>query len=480
MYQSRHFVVLNLFALFIVSTAHSQDSRTVVEPHIPSACITLKAKIAVSRDAIPEDNELSLDTGRIQQAIDSCPEGKAVVLDRDGQKNAFLSGPLQLRSGVTLVIAAYTSLVGSRDPRLFDRVPGSCGMLSPRSKRSAGCNALISGDGIENSGVMGEGSIDGRGGAKLLGQQQTWWDLAYQGKVSNMPQSVFDLIAVHHARNFTLYGITLRNAPGTHVGVDESDGFTAWGVNIMTPKAARNTDGIDPGSTRNVTITHCSISNGDDNVTIGSGHGEPSVNISVLHNHFYAGHGMSIGSGTRGGVSHMLVYDLTIDGADNGIRVKSDRSHGGLVHDITYSNICMRNVTNPLAFFPFYADTSGDQLPVFRDIRLADIHILTKGSFTFFGLDAQHKLGVTLDNVYADDLPDSAVQARDVDFAIGDSNLKPEGDDVSLRKLRESRRLEPLQCDGRFVPYPSLPRAPEMAGGAPPVDAHPYVGPGAK
>jgi polygalacturonase len=454
----------------------------VTEPRLPRGCTVLEARIAAPGGVIREEDERALDTDRIQQAIDSCAAGKAVVLRASGQKNVFLSGPLQLRSGVTLVIDANTALVGSRDPRLFDRVPGSCGILSERSKRSAGCKALISGDGIENSAVMGEGSIDGRGGAKMLGQDATWWDLAYQGKLADKPQSVFDLITVRHAKNVVLYKITLRNAPGTHVSAGGTEGFTAWGVKIMTPRSARNTDGIDPGSSRNVTIAYCSINNGDDNVTIGAGGGVPATDISVVHNHFYAGHGMSIGSGTSGGVEHMLVDDLTIDGADNGIRIKSDRSRGGLVHDIQYRNICMRNVINPLAFTPFYSDKSGDLLPVYRDITLEDIHILTHGTYTFFGLDGQHKLGITLNNVFADDLEHSTMSAKDADFKVGSlaGNLEPAGEGVTVYRAAGSSRGRPIDCAMRFAPFPSLARAPEMAGQPPPIDQNPYVGPGAK
>ena len=56
-----------------------------------------------------------------------------------------------------------------------------------------------------------------------------------------------------------------------HVGVELTNGFTAWGVKIKTPKTARNTDGIDPISSSNVTITHCFIDTGDDNVAIKPG-----------------------------------------------------------------------------------------------------------------------------------------------------------------------------------------------------------------
>lgn len=38
---------------------------------------------------------------------------------------------------------------------------------------------------------------------------------------------------------------------------------------------------------------------------------------------------MSIGSETEGGASAIRVTDLSIDGADNGIRIKSSPSRGG-------------------------------------------------------------------------------------------------------------------------------------------------------
>jgi polygalacturonase len=230
-------------------------------------------------------------------------------------------------------VDANTALVASRDPRLYDLAPGSCGLVG---EKGHGCKSLITVNDAPNSGVMGEGSIDGRGGAKVLGQDVTWWDLAHEAKITDKQQSVPRIITVDHSNGFTLYNITLRNSPNFHVAVNNTDGFTAWGVKIMTPKTARNTDGIDPGSSRNVTIAWCSIHTGDDDVAVKSSKSGPASNISILHNHFYTGHGMSIGSGTNGGVDHMLVDDLTIDGADNGIRIKSDRSRGGLVHDLVY------------------------------------------------------------------------------------------------------------------------------------------------
>ncbi|MDE3163468.1 MAG: glycoside hydrolase, partial [Acidobacteriota bacterium] len=168
-------------------SAAAQDTRTVTEPHLPPVCATLTAQIAAPGGVIAAEDETRLDTARIQQAMDRCTTGEGVYLRADGAKDVFLSGPLTLRSGVTLVVDAQTALVGSRDPRVYDLTPESCGIVSTKGH---GCKPLILGDGVENSGIMGEGSIDGRGGATLLGQKATWWDLAHEAKVTDRNQSV--------------------------------------------------------------------------------------------------------------------------------------------------------------------------------------------------------------------------------------------------------------------------------------------------
>ncbi len=467
----------SLFAAFLLVSASclsAQDTRTVTEPRIPAACVTLDANVAANGGLIALEDERTLSTERIQKAIDTCAAGKAVVLRAKGNKYVFLTGPLALRSGVTLVVSGNTALVASRDPRVFDLAPGSCGIVS---EHGHGCKPLITVDNAQDSGIMGEGSIDGRGGAKLLGQDVTWWDLAHDAKITDRAQSVPWLIVARHADRFTMYKIALRNSPGYHVSLNATDGFTAWGVKIHTPKTARNTDGIDPGSSRNVTIAYCSIHTGDDDVAVKSNKGGAASNISILHNHFYSGHGMSIGSGTNGGVDHMLVDDLTIDGADNGIRIKSDRSRGGLVHDLLYRDVCIRNTTNPLVFTPLYTTFGGDQLPIYRDITLENVHILSPGSYTLLGLDAAHKLGVKFDNVFADDQAHSTWLVKDAEISIGRKrgNLEPTGEDVSIQQTPGSTVGAPLACEPRFAPFPALPKAPEMAGTEPPEDKTLYV-----
>lgn len=472
------FALLTVFVLaapiLAILPLPAQDSSNVTEPSIPAACVTLEAAIAAPDGTISEADEQKLDTARIQKAKDGCALGKAVLLRAHGKNNGFLAGPLTLRSNVTVVVDANTALVASRDPRLYDLTPGSCGIIT---EKGHGCKPLISLENVQHSGIMGAGSIDRRGGAKLLGQNVTWWDLAHRADIDDKNQNVPWLIVAHHAEDFTVYNITLRDSPGFHVAATQADGFTVWGVKVRTPSAARNTDAIDLGSSHNVTVPYCSISTGADDVAVTASGGNHASYISILHNHFYSGHGMSIGSGTSGGVEHMLVEDLTIDGADNGIRIKSDRSRGGLVHDLLYRNVCIRNVKNPLLFTTLSTTFPGDLLPVYRDITLESIHILTPGSYTFLGLDEGHKLGLTFNNVFAYGLDQSKMLARHADFAIGSKrgNLEPSGEDASVRQAAESTAGTPLACDARFVDFPAAATAPEMKGTAPAEDKTFYV-----
>jgi polygalacturonase len=463
-----------LIAFLGVAALHAQDTRTVVEPRFPVACTTLTANLAAPGGVLSDAAEKQPDTARIQAAIDGCGAAKAVELKGSGAKNVFLIGPITLKSGVTLLVDAHTAVFASRNPRDYDVAPGSCGVVA--AKRGPGCKSLITVNNAPNSGIMGDGSIDGRGGAMLTGQKESWWELAKRAKVYDQSQSVTRLISVNHSDNFTLYRITLRNSPNFHVSVAQSDGFTAWGVNIVTPKTARNTDGIDPSSSKNVTITHCYITTGDDNVAIKSGTAGPATNMTIADNHFYSGHGMSIGSNTNGGVNHIKVSNLTLEGTDNGIRIKSDRSRGGLVENVTYENVCMKEVANPIVLNSKYTIFPGDLIPVYRDIVLKDVRSVTPGYNTIFGVDAEHKVRVQFDNVTIAGLTPKymAAEHANVQIGPGGSNVLPTGEGVTVHKV-QSAETNALSCSERFVPFPKLPTAPEAKVRIPEEDPTLYV-----
>jgi len=384
------------------------------------------------------------DTSRIQQAISACPDGQAVKLVAGASgESGFLSGPLTLKSGVQLWIDAGVTLFASRNPADFDNGPGACGTATSSDPNA--CNPFILASGTANSGIVGAGAIDGRGGSLLTSGpnagKRSWWDVAYQSK-SGLNQQNPRLIQVNKGSNFTLHGITILNAPNFHVVTSGVTGVAAWGIKILSPSAVytksgyacasgttpdvltpatcftpdtvKNTDGFDPGTSSKVLLAYSYISTGDDDVAVKAGGSPTSTQLTFAHNHFYYGHGMSIGSETDAGLSDMAVSDLSIDGYDspngNGLRIKSDSSRGGHVQNVSYSRICLRNLRRPLVFDPFYSSATGSLYPDFNGIKLSGVHSLGSAkygggliSFAGYALHGQNNpLTITLDNVVFD------------------------------------------------------------------------------
>ncbi len=426
------------------------DATLPAEPTIPPACATLTASFAIVTGTPP--SESSLDTSRLQMALNGCAAGQAVRLTTSGTSNGFITGPLNVPTGVSLWVDSGVTLFGTRDPSVYGQA-----------------TALISVRGA-NSGIVGLGAIDGQGGEPQIGSTMSPWDV--NGGGGDSPA----LIQVLGATNFTLYEITLHNAPKFHVKLGAA-GFVVWGITIKTPSAAtnsvgtklspssaHNTDGVDPGeAASNGFIVYNQISVGDDHIAIKGG---TSVqHLTIAHNHFEAGHGMSIGSETNGGVSDVTVCDLSIDGTNtglsggsaNGIRIKSDPSRGGLVQNIFYGDVCVRALTNPIILTPMYSSATGTEYPHFTGITIQNFRSMstsTTPKVTLLGYDATHMLGLTLDNVVVDDLISANVSASYADITLGPGSVSftPSGSSVTVSN-EVSGSSTPNPCTNKWVTF---------------------------
>jgi polygalacturonase len=428
------------------------DSNLPAEPTIPPACTTLNATQSVAASALP--GESSLDTSAIQSALNSCGSGKAVKLAASGSNNAFITGPLTVPSGVSLWVDAGVTLYATRDPSVWG---------------SAAALISIAGAG---SGIVGDGVINGQGGEPNIGSSQSWWD-QNAGSSGNSPA----LISVRGATNFTLYRITLHDSPKFHVKLG-ADGFVVWGVTIKAPSKetnsvgtalnysnAHNTDGIDPGeAASNGTIACSKISTGDDHIAIKGSSSTGVSHLTIAHNRFGAGHGMSIGSEFTGGVSDINVYDLSIDGqgmgtsggSSNGIRIKSDSSRGGLVNNVTYSDVCVRNLSNPIYLTPLYSTATGSSIPQYTNIKIQNFRGLAGGSnkptVTLDGYDSSHLNSVALDNVVIDGSISGKASYTKVTLGPGDVNFAPSGTGVTVMSAI-SGSSTPNPCTDKWTTF---------------------------
>jgi polygalacturonase len=434
-------------------TCGAGDTNLPPEPTFPAVCSTLKATQNVASGAVP--SETTLDTSTLQSALNACAAGQAVKLTTSGSNDAFVTGPLKIPTGVTLWVDTGTTLYGTRSKTVY----GSAA-------------ALISVSGA-NSGIVGDGTIDGQGGEPILGGSGSFWD--QNGGGGESPA----LIAVSGATNFTLYRITLHNAPMFHVKMGAA-GFVVWGITIKTPSkatnsagtaltytSAHNTDGIDPGEAASNGFIVCSeISDGDDHIAIKGSSATGVTHLVIAHNHFEAGHGMSIGSEFTGGVSNINVYDLSIDGTNtntsggssNGIRIKSDSSRGGLVNNVTYSDVCLRDISNPILLTPKYSTMTGSDIPQYTNITFKDIHQVTGGSntptVTLDGYDTSHLNSVTLDNVVIEGIASSHVTAAYTNVTLGPGavNFTPSGTGVTVTNS-VSGSSTPNPCTNKWVTF---------------------------
>jgi polygalacturonase len=319
-----------------------------------------------------------------------------------------------------------------------------------------------------NSGIVGEGVIDGQGGEPMIGGTGSFWD--QNGNGGGSPA----LIGVSGATNFVLYNITLHNSPMFHVKLS-AKGFIVWGITIKTPSkatnsagtaltvtSAHNTDGVDPGeSASNGYIVCNKISDGDDHIAIKGSSPTGVTNLTIAHNHFEAGHGMSIGSEFTGGVSDISVYDLSIDGSlggdANGIRIKSDSSRGGLVNNVTYSDVCVRDLATPILLTPFYSTDTGNDIPQYTNIKIQNFHALTGPNdqlVTLDGYNASHLNSVTLDNVIVDGITATEVTAEYTTVTLGPGNVNfaPSGTGVTVTN-NISGTSTPNACVGKWVTF---------------------------
>ncbi|MBB4955844.1 polygalacturonase [Agrobacterium vitis] len=488
------------------------------EPEAPATvCATLTAGLQStngSLDSVDADGKATHpDQERLQAAINACTSGTIKLVMGEGAKDAFLTGPLTLKSDVTLWIDKGVTLFASRDPKDYDRGEGDCGVANQSGKKS--CKPLIEAKDTENSGIVGEGRIDGRGGSLLLSgenaQKRSWWDVAWQSK-QGLTHHAFSLLQIDGGRDFTLHDITLMNSPNVHVASDGLDGLLAWGIKILTPGATytrpgyacpegttpdkltpatcftpdtvKNTDGFDPGQSSRVLLAYSYISTGDDQVAIKAGGDKPSTRMTFAHNHFYYGHGMSIGSETHSGVEDISVYDLVMDGYDspnsNGLRIKSDSSRGGEVNNILFSDVCMRNIRFPMVFDTRYSDRTGSLLPDYSGITVRNFHYT--GSKAYGGgyivmrgvqQDGQYlPLGLIFDTVQFDGAQPNILGSTDVSGAdkpgyvnmtlglgpvsFADKLVPDVKTRFKITNLMDGLPADTLDCSSAFVPFSTV------------------------
>jgi polygalacturonase len=136
----------------------------------------------------------------------------------------------------------------------------------------------------------------------------------------------------------------------------------------------------------------------------------PLENVLVTDCTFKHGHGASVGSNIGGGIRNITVQHCTFEGTDNAIRIKSRRDRGGVVENITYRDITMKNVGTAILINLFYFDEAGAKehtvkpitgtTPIVKNVRITNVTVDgAKRAGEIIGLPEAPVTTVLLDNV---------------------------------------------------------------------------------
>jgi polygalacturonase len=309
----------------------------------------------------------------------------------------YLSAPLTLRSHTHLALDKGATLLGSAD------------MADYPIRQDAPWRrvSLLHAENVEDIAITGEGTIDGNG--------KVWWDAQLNRQKGSKENQRPLLIDLTHSKQILIEGVTIQNSPQYNITAFWCDGLTVRNVRILNPgRGAPNTDGIDPVSTSHVLIEHDLIDTGDDDVAIKSGLMErgdpnvPSTDIVIRDCTFKAGHGLSIGSETAGGVRNVTVERVTFSGTRQGIRIKSARGRGNDIGNFTYRDIQMDGVETPIQITSYYTgvvqDDPGQPMtehtPKFHDITIENVKAIgAKNAAVIMGLPESPIRNLLLRNV---------------------------------------------------------------------------------
>ncbi len=153
-----------------------------------------------------------------------------------------------------------------------------------------------------------------------------------------------------------------------------------------------HTDGIAVDSSRNVRISDCYIDTGDDGIVLKSGKdadgrrvNRPTENVSISNCTVHHAHGaVALGSEISGGIRNVVADNITCDGTQIGVRIKSRRGRGGVVENVRFNNWTMENVgigINVTSYYLMEGETKSSEesvsvrTPIFRNIAISDMTI---------------------------------------------------------------------------------------------------------
>lgn len=276
-------------------------------------------------------NGVNDDASAIQKAIDACSEagGGNVVFSTN---HTFISGPVELKSNINIVLEANSVWKANPDESIYK-------LSAFGENRGEGMMWIYAKD-AKNISITGKGTIHGNGVAFMGKELHDSYELK--------PVTTFDprphVLTLFGVDNLTIRDLTIRDGAYWTVHLIGCNGAVIDGVNLLNNLKIRNGDGIDLDHSKNVRISNCHITSGDDCIclknrreyeTYGSCH-DITVTNCVMTSRSCA---IKIGSENMDSIYNVVFDNCVITRSNRGLGIQNRDE--GTVTDVVFSNIQM-------------------------------------------------------------------------------------------------------------------------------------------
>ena len=276
-------------------------------------------------------NGVSDDASAIQKAIDACSEagGGNVVFSTN---HTFISGPVELKSNINIVLESNSVWKANPDESIYK-------LSAFGDNRGEGMMWIYAKD-AKNISITGKGTIHGNGVAFMGKELHDSYELK--------PVTTFDprphVLTLFGVDNLTIRDITIRDGAYWTVHLIGCNGAVIDGINLLNNLKIRNGDGIDLDHSKNVRISNCHITSGDDCICLknrreyeayGSCH-DITVTNCVMTSRSCA---IKIGSENMDSIYNVVFDNCVITRSNRGLGIQNRDE--GTVTDVVFSNIQM-------------------------------------------------------------------------------------------------------------------------------------------
>lgn len=269
------------------------------------------------------------DAAAIEKAIKACSDaGGGTVLVPSG--HTFLCGPFHLASYVDLRLAPHARLLARPDESAYTESAFG-------DNRGEGM-MWISGKDLKEVSISGTGCIDGNGVA-FMGREL---DDSYELK----PVTDFDprphVLTLTNVEKLVIRDVTIANSAYWTVHLIGCHNAVIDGVSILNNLKIRNGDGIDVDHSKDVRISNCYITSGDDCICLknrrefqqyGSCRDVVVTNCTLTSRSC----AIKIGSENTDSISNVLFQNCIIKDSNRGIGIQNRDE--GTVSDVAFADM---------------------------------------------------------------------------------------------------------------------------------------------